>query len=171
MSFNLDRYLDGSRVMETHIYKPGSYPFDLIAPITIMWKPTCLSSDPPTDSGPQDMDVVSQPSGGPSTSSRKRKRKSQNKEKEPHPDLDTLRTVWILSHPVVFKDIFQALETATSLTLDEVSKRGEKKVEIELADLRGQVNVFEIMGPKSSQVIKGAMSPVGEDKREAFKKV
>lgn len=39
-----------------------------------------------------------------------------------------------------------------------------------MADLREQFNVFEIMGPKASQVLKGALKPA-DDKREDFKKV
>lgn len=39
-----------------------------------------------------------------------------------------------------------------------------------MADLREHFNVFEIMGPKSSQVIKGALRPV-DDQRGEFRKV
>jgi ribonuclease P/MRP protein subunit POP1 len=42
---------------------------------------------------------------------------------------------------------------------------------VEIADLRGSVNTFEIMGTKASQVIKGALSSVGDDDRQEFKKV
>ncbi len=39
-----------------------------------------------------------------------------------------------------------------------------------MADLREHLNVYEIMGPKASQIIKGALKPV-DDKREDFRKV
>lgn len=177
--------MTGARTLETHIYKCGAYPFNLIAPVTIIWKPVF---SPPDPSSPGDPSKASQPSATPQTSnptseaasgSETRKRKRKGKEKEtssqsiPHADIS--RTVWIRSHPAVFDDIFSALQTTASLTLGAVrstsADTGSKYVEIELADLRGQVNVFEIMGPKSNQVIKGALTPVAEDKREEFKKV
>ncbi|KAF9230624.1 FAT domain-containing protein [Melanogaster broomeanus] len=50
------------------------------------------------------------------------------------------------------------------------AKDPEAHAEIEIADLRGSINAFEVMGPKSSQVIKGALSPAGGEDRVDFKK-
>jgi len=47
----------------------------------------------------------------------------------------------------------------------------EKDIDVEIADLRGQINVFEIMGPKSSQVLRGALNPVLQDQRKDFTQV
>ncbi|KDQ62383.1 hypothetical protein JAAARDRAFT_121761 [Jaapia argillacea MUCL 33604] len=129
------RYLTGARVLETHFYEYEKYPFDLIAPITVM------AQEAPN---------------------------LQGKEQDGNPH----RTIWIRSHPAVFDQLFATLQTAASATLDaHKKKRGEEpEVSIELADLREHVNVFEIMGPRSSQVIKGVLKVVKEEKREEVKK-
>lgn len=89
-------------------------------------------------------------------------------------DTDT-RIIWVRSHPAAFDDVFSALQVSASSTLSTLKQSSGAaevpSVEIEIADLREHINVFEIMGPKSSQVLKGALTPVGEDKREEFKKV
>jgi ribonuclease P/MRP protein subunit POP1 len=159
------------RVLETHLYAPERYPFDLIAPVSIIWKP--LQSDllPTKDPSRQ-------------TSPGKGKKKEKGKEngdkegiQEPSgslPVAEISRTVWIRVHPAAFSEVFAALRNAASLTLDAVSRNSKENrpsEDIELADLRGQLNVFEIMGPKSNQVLKGALSPIGNDKRDDFKKV
>jgi ribonuclease P/MRP protein subunit POP1 len=69
-----------------------------------------------------------------------------------------------------------ALRTAASSVLDTARKAAPPGTQfddigIELEDLSGQINVFEIMGPKSNQVLKGALSPVSQESREDFNKV
>ena len=44
-------------------------------------------------------------------------------------------------------------------------------IEIEICDLKDQINVFEVMGPEASQVIRGALTAAAGDEREDFKKV
>jgi ribonuclease P/MRP protein subunit POP1 len=134
------RFSVGSRALETHIHKPGSYPFDLIAPITVIWKPLAPIS----------------PLAG------------------TKPDSDTSRVVWLRSHPSVFDEVFSSVQAAASLTLDATKRNmGEEQrdIDVEIADLRGHINVFEIMGPKSSQVLKGALNPVPQDQRKDFTQV
>ena len=83
------------------------------------------------------------------------------------------RVVWIRIHPSIFDDVHHELHTAASYTLEEVKRTappGAKPYEVEIADLREHLNVFEIMGPKASQVIRGALRPVVEDTRAEFKK-
>jgi ribonuclease P/MRP protein subunit POP1 len=170
-----NRYLEGSRVLDTHIYKPGSYPFDLIAPITIVWKPNPAAPCPGSEKDSQEpVDVLQEPTQTEVLAPPEKKlkpRSGKEKEKEPFPDSEPPRIVWIRSHPAVFEDVFASLQKAASLTVEAFEKSKDKEVEIKLSDLRGQVNVFEIMGPKSSQVIKGAMTPVKDNKGEYFKKV
>jgi ribonuclease P/MRP protein subunit POP1 len=169
-------FLTGARTLETYAYKPGSYPFDLIAPITIIWKPTCAVPDPSLKSGHQE--AAEGTTKSPMDKKRKGKGKVPNANhsvQSPQEGPDAQRTVWIRSHPAIFDEVFDALRTSASLTLDALRRAAngdkDKVVDIELADLRGRVNTFEIMGPKSDQVIKGALTPVAEDKREEFKKV
>ena len=47
----------------------------------------------------------------------------------------------------------------------------ERRKKVEVVDLRGKFNIFELMGPKSSQVIKGALTPVPGDDREELNQV
>ncbi|KII86967.1 hypothetical protein PLICRDRAFT_276152 [Plicaturopsis crispa FD-325 SS-3] len=172
------RYLTGARVLNTHIYKPGSYPFDLIAPITVMWRPSppvTNDSVPPKEPG---LAAASQPAQGTASTSkpkRKGKEKEQVAESSPPSAADSPRTVWIFSHPGPYIDVFAALGTSASLAIDaqrqsNASVPETNTVEVEIADLREHVNVFEIMGPRANQIIKGALTPVVDDEREEFKK-
>lgn len=149
--------MSGGRVLETDIYEPRSYPFDLIAPISIMWRPlpgNSLGTTPPAKG------------------SSKRKRKGKEREPTNAGSQDSVRIVWVRSHPAVFDYVFEALQKSASLTLaDEKQRHKDLDAELEIADLRNSVNVFEIMGPKASQVIKGALSPVADEDRQEFKKV
>lgn len=182
------RYRIGSRVLETHLYKPGSYPFDLIAPITVMWKSLAQSSPSADDFEPVMVAEESNPTQVASDGARKRKRKGKGKGKEKsrdkdpddtttggEADLGVFRTVWLQSHPSVFDEVLSSLKAATSAILDAIKRiprsADSKEVVIGIADLRRQVNVFEIMGPKSNQVLKGALTPVTQDSREDFAKV
>jgi len=127
-----------------------------------MWKPVQPTNGPESTDGPS------------AAATFNKKKKPQGKGKSKGSDLD-VRTVWIRSHPVVFEEVFSALQTSASVTLEVIKQSSSTtqspSAEVEIADLREQVNVFEIMGPKSNQVLKGALTPVGEDKREEFKKV
>ncbi|KAH0586339.1 hypothetical protein H2248_007583 [Termitomyces sp. 'cryptogamus'] len=165
------RYSSGSRALETYIYKSGSYPFGLISPITVIWKPLPLNSPSVIDE--ENKQVPDPVFADQSSSKRKRESKGKEKEKENStlPDSETPRVVWIISHPSAYQDVLSSIRTSASLTLEAFRREDEnKEVEIEIGDLRGQVNIFEIMGPKSNQVLKGALSPISQDKREDFKK-
>lgn len=133
--------------MDTHIYKPSSYPLDLIGPITILWKAQVNTIKPVTPTS------------------------SKGKEKAHDIPDDNLRTIWIISHPAIFEQVFETLQACSSTALDAVAKAGGPEVDVEIGDLREQVDIFEIMGPKSSQIIKGALTPVSQDGDEEFTKV
>ncbi|KAF5382413.1 hypothetical protein D9615_002972 [Tricholomella constricta] len=169
------RYSTGLRALETHIYKPGSYPFDLISPLTVIWKPLPSDSAPVVET-PNRSDAQKEGNAtDSSTSKRKRKVKGKGKEKEQeHPqspsNSETSRVVWLRVHPSAYKDVLSSLQMSASLTLDAAKRDNEgKDFEVEIADLRGQVNAFEIMGPKSNQVLRGTLSPVPHDQRAEFK--
>ncbi|KAK0504008.1 POP1-domain-containing protein [Armillaria luteobubalina] len=160
------RYVLGARTLSTHMYQPTLYPHGLIAPITIMWRPF-TSSKPEAAEEPEE--ISTEPSQA------KRKRKGKGKEKVTKdidilPNEEMIRVVWIRSHPVTHDEVFTALQTAASSVLDEINKElaSDQVVDVEIADLRGKVNVFEIMGPKSSQVLKGALQPIASDDRASF---
>jgi ribonuclease P/MRP protein subunit POP1 len=133
----------------------------------VIWKPAQSTAGPESAEGLSATAKLSK-------CSQKKKPKSKGKSKA-GPSEPDVRTVWIRSHPVAFSEVFSALQLSASVTLDAIKQSSSTtqspRTEVEIADLREQVNVFEIMGPKSSQVLKGALTPVGEDKREEFKKV
>ncbi|KAF9267501.1 POP1-domain-containing protein [Marasmius fiardii PR-910] len=128
------RYAGGSRALDLDFYAPGLYPFKLVGPVTIIWRPPPRASNDNNEKG---------------------KGKSQG-------ELD--KTAWIFCHPGMFDDIFSALRTATSTALSLTSG-----MEVELADLRGQLNAFELMGPNCSQVLKGALTPAMDGEGKEFK--
>ncbi|KAF7365276.1 Ribonucleases P/MRP protein subunit POP1 [Mycena venus] len=168
------RYLPGARTIDTHIYEPGQYPFGLIGPATIFWRPISV----PSKAQPQDGEGTSaQPTAEGSQSQKRGKGKGKAKEppsKSSDPDAGQ-RTVWIRSHPAISEKVFAVLRTSASSVLDAARKAAPQgtqidEIGIELEDLSGQINAFEIMGPKSNQVLKGAVSPVSHDSREDFNK-
>jgi len=82
------------------------------------------------------------------------------------------RTIWVQVHPSIYDECYAIIRNSTSAALQqEASLVGEKEKMVEIADLRGQVNIFEVMGPKSSQVLKGALvlaSTESEETREVI---
>ncbi|KAI0059540.1 POP1-domain-containing protein [Artomyces pyxidatus] len=167
------RFLTGVRACETSLYGVNSYPFEYIGPIQLIWQALTATSTP---------DATTQHSSQPLNSNKentsKRRRKKSNKGKEPEAAPVNLpgnevRKVWVRCHPTIFKEVLWTLKTAISLTLEDLRRIPEhagKVYEVMILDLRDAVNVFEIMGPKSSQVIKGALTPLLTDKRDDFKK-
>jgi ribonuclease P/MRP protein subunit POP1 len=84
------------------------------------------------------------------------------------------RTVWIRCHPSIFSTALSTLKGAVSLTLDTLKKslgRSQNSYSVEIIDLRDSINVFEITGPKSSQVVHGALTPTIANYKDEFKKV
>ncbi|KAJ7645420.1 ribonucleases P/MRP protein subunit POP1-domain-containing protein [Mycena polygramma] len=164
------RFLPGARTIDTHIYEPAQYPFGLIGPATIFWRPTPK---------PPDAQDTPQASTQPAVVGSQKRAKGKGKAKETPSvplDPDTVhRTAWIRTHPGTSDKVFAALRTSALLVLDAARKTVPQGTQlddlgIELEDLSGQINAFEIMGPKSNQVLKGALSPVSQESREDFKK-
>jgi ribonuclease P/MRP protein subunit POP1 len=89
------------------------------------------------------------------------------------PDEET-RTVWIRCHPAISMTVLSTLKGAVSLTLDTLKRspgHSENSHSVEILDLRESINVFEITGPKSSQVVHGALTPAITNHNGEFKKV
>lgn len=80
------------------------------------------------------------------------------------------RFVWLRFHPSAHTEVFDTLREAASQTLAnfKATQGDAEEVNLEISDLKGHLNVFEIMGPKASQVIKGALSPVRSEQRGEF---
>ncbi|KAL5501441.1 POP1 [Sanghuangporus vaninii] len=138
------RFISGSRVCYTHIYKSWSYPFDLVGPVEILWKTITSSS--------------------PQVQSESSKRRDNQRQKA------SIRTIWVRCHPVIYDAAVSAITYCVQAYLQEAQSASKKEINVEVADLRDQFNTFELVGPKSSQVIHGALSPVKSEEREEFKK-
>lgn len=143
----------GSRAFNTHLHKCDSYPFGCLGPATIIWRPSNTQNQSLLRPG------------------------SLQKNNEPStdcvattPDNKTTRYLWLRVHPAIFEDVTVELKKAVSRALDRPRPPPEE-FEVEIADLRGQVNAFEIMGPKSNQVLRGALDPISKDDRNVFKQV
>lgn len=158
--------ITGGRACETHVYKHASYPFALLGPMTIIWQ--SLSSE-------GNSLCAAEPLSRPEKEKKRGKGKGKEKQTDDStsPEPSTVsRVIWIRCHPAIFEDVFESLRTSASYVLEQSKKKDPQvHAEIEIADLRGCINAFEIMGPKSSQVIKGALSLVGNDDRKDVKKV
>ena len=127
------RYLTGSRGCEVLLYMPNAYPYDLVGPVTILWRPAdSLDSN----------DLAHSP-----------------------------RTAWVICHPSIFERAFRSLTVSSSFAVEASESNDERRQRVEVVDLRGRFNIFELMGPKSSQVIKGALTPVPDDGQEELNRV
>ena len=83
------------------------------------------------------------------------------------------RSVWIRFHPSIYGDMLDTVKQVTSQTLADYKAQNEnsEELKVDLIDQRGQFNILEIMGPKSSQVLKGVMRPVAANNRQDFLQV
>jgi ribonuclease P/MRP protein subunit POP1 len=87
---------------------------------------------------------------------------------------EEIRTIWIRCHPAIFSAVLSALKGAVSLSLDALKKspgHSQNSYSVEVIDLRDSINVFEITGPKSSQVVHGALTPTLANHTGELKKV
>jgi ribonuclease P/MRP protein subunit POP1 len=144
----------GSRVFNTHLHKCDSYPFDLLGPATVIWRPLNTQTKAPQRPGTLQR--------GNETSTACLETQSAN--------VNSSRCLWLRFHPVIFECVARELKKAITRVLDR-PRPSTGEFEVEIADLRGQINSFEIMGPTSNQVLTGALSPVSKDDRNIFKQV
>jgi ribonuclease P/MRP protein subunit POP1 len=73
----------------------------------------------------------------------------------------------------VHTTVLDILKDAASYALAEYKRSHEDSPEakLDIINLEGHFNVFEIMGPKSSQVIHGCLSPDRSEDRAEFSQV
>ncbi|KAH9480457.1 Ribonucleases P/MRP protein subunit POP1 [Psilocybe cubensis] len=138
------RYLNGSRILETSMYAVGLYPYGLIAPVTIIWRPYLQASSAINTTGSSGNEGVKDVRAA------------------------DIRSVWLRFHPSVQTAVFNTLKDATSRSLTLYKARHSEEALVEVIDIKRQLNIFEIMGPKSSQVIKGALTPIVSEKSREF---
>jgi ribonuclease P/MRP protein subunit POP1 len=150
-------YIAGGRACYTSLFDDTAYPLGFIAPIQLIWKPISKPQTSPAVENPADSD-----------------KNGKNKilpSKEVKPTEDMQRTLWLRIHPGAYDTASSALTRSAMRVLAAAKVAGEPAAEIEIADLRGHANAFELTGPKSSQVIHGVMKPVSEDKRKEIREV
>ena len=80
-----------------------------------------------------------------------------------------IRSAWVKCHPSIFEDVRTAIHSTVKAPLFKVPDG--VKVDVEVADLRDCFIILELVGPKSSQVIHGALDPARIDERKEFKDV
>lgn len=91
------------------------------------------------------------------------------------PDLN--RTVWIRSHPAMFEQVQNALQTAIAKVLAEINHQAEPSTSaqpgetIEIRDLKDKINAFDLIGPKSTAILQGVLNPVKEDSTNSREKI
>lgn len=103
----------------------------------------------------------------------KEKSQGQVSEKDMKGDstMEIIRTAWLRIHPVASEKASQVLTNAVMAVLESEKQHGRPSVSIEIADLRGQFNSFDLMGPKSSQAIWGALAPTKQHNFDTKKHV
>lgn len=149
--------MNGSRACHISMYKLGTYPFSLIGPVEIIWQ-------------------VNAPEEPEQKETQKRKQRESSTFEKETPKQVTVKRVpdrqlWILCHPLLYDEVSSTIQDAVKNQMDAISAANNHEVDILVTDLRNCFNIFELMGPKSSQVIHGALTPVKTEKREEFKQV
>lgn len=132
---------------DTTLYEFQQWPLAFLTPAQVLWRPL----PPPT------------PDSTPST--------------------NPVQQVWIRFHPLAQASVLAALQTSISAVLErehlDASKKTQKKAaaqkgetRVELRDVREEVCVFEVVGPRSGKVLKGALGELVKDEpRDETKQV
>jgi ribonuclease P/MRP protein subunit POP1 len=107
----MDRYESGARAAQATLYHDQVFPYGLIGPVEIIWRP-----------------------------------------EEEHL---TERTIWLRIHPSIYAETMGLLETLLAVPSGEAStSTAPQQPAILMTDLRGQIDSFEIMGPKSARILR-----------------
>lgn len=119
---------------EVTLHRYREWPAGMIGPAEILWQPRPTSN----------------------TGDRKGKRKQVG-----NPVEDACkRHLWIRIHPSIFDETYKTLVKAISSYYQRPDARSaDRGVGVEMKDLRGAMNSFEIMGPRSMQILEGILDP------------
>ena len=109
-----DRYESGARVAQATLYQEQVFPYGLIGPVEIIWRP--------------------------------------------EEDHLTERTIWLRIHPSIHAETTSLLESLLAATAGQSSvastSTAPRQSAIRMTDLRDQIDSFEIMGPKSTSILR-----------------
>lgn len=123
---------------EVTLHRYREWPAGMIGPAEILWRPQATGT----------------------TSDRKGKRKQVG---NPVDDASK-RYLWISIHPSIFDETYKTLVKAISSYYQRPDARSaDRGVGVEMKDLRGTMNSFEIMGPRSVQILEGILDPCRSD--------
>lgn len=148
------RVSSGARRCDTHIYACGAYPLGLLGPVTILWQ-----SGP--DAGAKHSETK--------PANKKAKRQHATRAAmsgDPPERLDLIRTVWIRSHPAMFEQVQDAVQTAVAKILAEINRHADPPTSeqpaetIEIRDLKDEMNAFDLIGPQSTAILQGVLNLV-----------
>lgn len=123
------RYESGALYAETTLHATDQYPLGLIGPAEILWQPA----------------TSQQPATGNETT------------------IGNDRRSWIRLHPSIFQDVWRALQVAAQPSTEaengvneagpSQSLRNQLAAPLQIRDLRGEIDAFEIMGPLAGPVL------------------
>jgi ribonuclease P/MRP protein subunit POP1 len=65
------------------------------------------------------------------------------------------RTVWLRLHPAIFEEAYSAVKASIA---NHVLQRATAEDIVQMRDLRGEINAFEIMGPNAARVLRGVLT-------------
>lgn len=108
------RYESGARAAQTTLYHDQVYPYGLIGPAEVIWRP--------------------------------------------EEDHLTERTIWLRIHPSIHAETTNLLESLLAAAAGQSSvastSTAPRQSAIRMTDLRDQIDSFEIMGPKSTSILR-----------------
>ena len=87
-----------------------------------------------------------------------------------------IRSIWIRFHPAIFDEVSEAVQAASSAALKSFGDTGSDQstldgAHIDIIDLRGGINAFEIIGPTSGEVLQRVLRTVQQEMTVAKIKV
>jgi ribonuclease P/MRP protein subunit POP1 len=75
------------------------------------------------------------------------------------------RRLWIRFHPSIFDQLWQELKTA-AIPRSDSSSTQRAVAQLQIRDLRGEIDSFELTGPKSGQVLKRILRVCNDETTE-----
>lgn len=123
------RYESGGRMADVTLHRFREWPAGMIGPAEILWRPSPALS----------------------TGDRKGKRKHIGDPSDIQA-VDT-RQIWLRLHPSIFDETYTTLVKAITSFYQRGNVRVSEGAGVELRDLRGSINCFELTGPRALQIL------------------
>lgn len=127
------RYESGGRMAEVTLHRFREWPAGMIGPAEILWRPQATSS----------------------TGDRKGKRKQVGDPADKQGK--DVRQIWIRLHPSIFDETYATLVKAITSLYQRENAHSAEGNGVELRDLRGSINCFELTGPRALQILESVL--------------